>query len=224
MLVFLPFILIPPLFGQQAVAVTFFFLKTWSWLLSRLIFVEYRFSGQQQLRKFHPCIYVSNHTSFLDLPGLAIAIPGQFRPLAKKELLRIPVFGWVVSSATIVVDRSSPESRSQSLVNLRNILKLGIPALIFPEGTQNRTGQLLQPFKDGAFRMAIETMVPLIPVAISGAGSLMPPGKFSIRPGKIQIQFGEPIMPDALRELSVAELRSLAFDRIEAMLLNPTLT
>lgn len=218
MLVFLPFILIPPFFGHRAAAITFFFLKSWSWLLSKLIFVDYRISGDQQLRKYHPCIYVSNHTSFLDLPGLSIGIPGQFRPLAKKELLRIPVFGLVVACATIVVDRSSPESRSQSLINLKNVLKHGIPALIFPEGTQNRTDQLLQPFKDGAFRMALETMVPVFPVAISGAGKLMPPGKFSIRPGNIEIQFGDPIMPDSFRELSVQELRSVAFEKIEEML------
>ena len=220
MLAFLPFILLPPLFGHRAAAVTFLFLKIWSWLLSKLIFVHYEIRGNHHLKRFHPCIYVSNHTSFLDLPGLSIAIPGQFRPLAKKELLKIPVFGWVVACATIVVDRSSAESRSQSLINLKKILKMDIPALIFPEGTQNRSEQLLQPFKDGAFRMALETMVPVIPVAISGAGTLMPPGKFSIRPGKIYIEFGEPILPENFKDMQVADLNTLTFERIRSMLIS----
>jgi len=165
-------------------------------------------------------IYVSNHTSFLDIPGLSLAIPGQFRPLAKKELLKIPIFGWIVSAVTIVVDRSSPESRNRSLLQMKRLLQWGVPVLIFPEGTQNRTNELLQPFKDGAFRIALETQVPIIPVAIRGAGKLMPPGKFLVKPGHIQVDFGDPIWPNQYQNLSVKELKDLTFNRLFRMLQN----
>ena len=220
MLIFLPFILIPPLFGHRGTGFTFYFLKVWCWLFSKISFINYRIAGTEKLIKNQPYIYVSNHTSFLDLPGLCLAIPGQFRPLAKKELLSIPVFGWVVNAVTVVVDRSSPESRNQSLLNLIRILKLGIPALIFPEGTQNRTDQILQPFKDGAFRMALETQAPIVPIAINGAAELLPPGTFSARPGIIHIQIGEPVLPVSYQGMSVQDLKALTFERMKEMLLD----
>jgi 1-acyl-sn-glycerol-3-phosphate acyltransferase len=218
LLLFLPFLLIPPMLGPRVAAIAYLFLKIWSWLFSKLTFIRYRIHGLGQHKNGLPCIYVSNHTSFLDLPGLSLAIPGQFRPLAKKELLKIPVFGWVVGVVTIIVDRTDAESRVNSLKNMIRILQMGIPALVFPEGTQNRTGQLLQPFKDGAFRMALETNVPVIPVVIKGAGILMPPGKMSIRPGLIHIQFGTPINPDFFASMSASELKKYTFEIMERML------
>jgi 1-acyl-sn-glycerol-3-phosphate acyltransferase len=218
LLFFLPFLLVPPLFGLRATAITYLFLKIWSWVFSKLNFIQYRIEGVGELKKGSPCIYVSNHTSFLDLPGLSLAIPGQFRPLAKKELLKIPVFGWVVGVVTIIVDRSDAESRISSLKNMIRTLQMGIPALIFPEGTQNRTDKLLQPFKDGAFRMAMETKVPVVPVVIKGAGALMPPGKFSVRPGTIHLKFGRPVEPEVFASMSISELKDYTYKLMERML------
>src|SRR5204863_6545461 len=127
-----------------------FFLDLWSRIFSLLTFIRYRFYGNGKLDRSKAYIYISNHTSFLDLPGIRMIIPGQFRPLAKKELLKIPVFGWIARTATIIVDRSSPESRKKSIDKLKNYLKQGISILIFAEGTQNRTKEILQPFHDGA--------------------------------------------------------------------------
>src|SRR5690606_10469658 len=124
----------------------------------------------ENFRKGQTYIYVSNHTSFLDIPGLTMLLPGQFRPLAKKELLKIPVFGWIAQSAAIIVDRSSPESRKKSIDRLKNFLNAGISILIFAEGTQNRTANILQPFKDGAFRIAVDTQHPVLPIVVLGAG------------------------------------------------------
>lgn len=220
MLLFLPFILIPPFFGKRAVALTYIFLKIWSWFISRLMIIRYHIYGAEKLTKKMACIYVANHTSFLDLPGLSLTIPGQFRPLAKKELLNIPIFGLVVAAATIVVNRSDPESRSRSLKKLTSTIQSGIPALIFPEGTQNRGTQMLQPFKDGAFKIALETGAPIIPITIKGARELMPPGKFSIWPGAVQIQVGDAISAEQYKGYSVEELKKLTFDKMLGMLLS----
>lgn len=219
MLLFLPFFLLPPLFGQGGLRITYFFLRLWSWIFSKLNFIPYAIEGKENLSTSKSFIVVSNHTSFLDLPGICLALPGQFRPLAKTELKRIPVFGWIASTATIMVDRSSSKSRMKSMNELLKTLANGISVLIFAEGTQNRTTAMLQPFKDGAFKLAIETGASILPVVISGAGKLMPPGKFFIQPGKIRIRIGAPIAIDS--QLSkIDTLKQETFKKMSEMLLD----
>ncbi|MBN8577263.1 MAG: 1-acyl-sn-glycerol-3-phosphate acyltransferase [Cytophagales bacterium] len=217
MLVFLPGIILPAFFGQHAVAVTYFFMKAWSWVFSMLTFIRYEMVGRENIVPGKAYIYVSNHTSFLDLPGIAMTIRGQFRPLAKKELLKLPVFGWITRATCVVVDRSNNESRKKSLERLKEILNMGINILVFPEGTQNRSQQLLQPFKDGAFRIAADTQKPLLPMVVIGAGKLMPPGTIKLRPGKIQIKVGPEIPVTA--EEDTRALKEKVYNKLEAMLL-----
>ncbi|MCG8391284.1 MAG: 1-acyl-sn-glycerol-3-phosphate acyltransferase, partial [Cytophagales bacterium] len=107
MLIILPVMVLPGLFGQKYGNITYFGLWLWSWIFSLLTFIRYEVIGAENVDKKTSYIYASNHTSFLDLPGLRIAIPTQFRPLAKKELLKIPVFGLIVRVACVVVDRTN---------------------------------------------------------------------------------------------------------------------
>lgn len=145
-------------------------------------------------------------------------IPGQFRPLAKKELLKIPVFGWIAKAATIIVDRSSPESRKKSIDRLKQFLKQGISILIFAEGTQNRSKELLQPFHDGAFRIAIDTQRPILPLVVIGAGKLMPPSTINLRPGKIRIYVGDEISTEGLTGTEVQALKEKTFKAMEDLI------
>ena len=214
MIVLLPGIVLPFFFGQRFGYVGYAFLALWSWIFSKLTFIRYAFYGKENFTRGKAYIYVSNHTSFLDIPGLMMLIPGQVRPLAKKELLKIPVFGWIASSAAIIVDRSSPESRKKSIDRLKAFLKDGISILIFAEGTQNRSRNLLQPFKDGAFRIAVDTQQPILPIVILGAGPLMPPGTIDLKPGLIRIYVGKEI---PTRGLSVEEVRVLKQRTFDAM-------
>ena len=215
MIILLPFFLIPTVFGDRGVRVTYSFLRFWSWVFSKLNLIPYEIIGKKNIDSGKSYIYVSNHTSFLDIPGLCLALPGQFRPLAKKELLKIPVFGWIARTATVIVDRSSHDSRVKSLEKLTRILSKGISVLIFPEGTQNRSDNLLQPFKDGAFRIALETQQPILPIMIMGAGKLMPPGKFQIFPGKIKIVIGEEIPTHKYATKDIAQLKSEVFNAMK---------
>lgn len=216
MLLFLPGIVVPAFFGPRAVAVTYFFMKSWSWVFSMLTFIRYDIIGRDHIDRSKAYIYVSNHTSFLDLPGIAMTIKGQFRPLAKKELLKLPVFGWITRATCVVVDRSNNESRKKSINHLKEILNLGINILIFPEGTQNRTKEILQPFKDGAFRIAVDTQKPLLPLVVIGAGKLMPPGTIRLRPGLIRIYVGKeiPVNPDQ----DTQALRTQTYEIMNAMI------
>jgi 1-acyl-sn-glycerol-3-phosphate acyltransferase len=218
MVLFLPGFLIPALFGEKGVRVTYFFLRLWSWIFSKLNFIRYEITGRENIEQGKTYIYVSNHTSFLDIPGICLALPGQFRPLAKKELLKIPIFGWIATAATVIVDRSNHDSRVKSLEKLVNTLAHGISILIFPEGTQNRSNELLQPFKDGAFRIALETKQPLLPIMITGAGKLMPPGKFEIHPGKIRVVVGKEISTTAYSVKDIQILKANVFQDMRGLI------
>lgn len=184
-----------------------------------LTFIRYEFYGKENFRKDQSYIYVSNHTSFLDLPGITMTIPGEFRPMAKKELLKIPLFGWIARGATVIVDRSSGESKKKSLDKLKAVLLQGISILLFAEGTQNRTREIMQPFKDGAFRLAIDTQQPILPMVVIGAGKLMPPGTVNLRPGLIKIIVAPEIPIEGLTSSDLPSLKQKTFDVMKEMIL-----
>jgi 1-acyl-sn-glycerol-3-phosphate acyltransferase len=215
MIILLPGILFPFLLGARFTWIGYAFLWLWSWIFSKLTFIRYQFYGKMNIGRGKSYIYVSNHTSFLDIPGLRLLIPGEFRPIAKRELLKIPVFGFIVKAATVVVDRGNHESRKKSIEYAKRILNQGISMLIFAEGTQNRTKEILQPFKDGAFRIAIDTQTPVLPVVVIGAGRLMPPGTLRMLPGTIKIIAGKAI--DSTKT-DASSLKQQTFSVMEKMI------
>ena len=138
--------------------------------------------------------------------------------MAKKELLKIPVFGWIARGACVIVDRSSSESKKKSLDKLKETLEHGISILLFAEGTQNRSKEPLQPFKDGAFRIAIDTQKPILPMVVVGAGKLMPPGTIEMRPGLIKIFVGPEISVADLSTDNTQSLKQKTYDVMKAMI------
>jgi len=128
------------------------------------------------------------------------------------------MFGWIAKSAAIIVDRSSPESRKKSVDILKGFLKSGFSILIFAEGTQNRTQEILQPFHDGAFRIAIDTQQPVLPIVLIGAGRLMPPGTINLRPGRVRIYVGNQIETAGLTTESTRTLKQQTFDVMKEMI------
>lgn len=145
-------------------------------------------------------------------------IPGEKKPLAKKELLKIPVFGWIAKSAAVIVDRSSGESRKKSMDKLKKILADGTSILLFAEGTQNRSKEPLQPFKDGAFRIAIDTQQPILPMVVVGAGPLMPPGTIRLKPGKVKIIVAPEIPTEGLTTDDQHRLKQQTFGIMKGMI------
>lgn len=220
MFLYLPGILIPFLLGEKHGTVGYKFLKLWSWTFSKLNFIPYQILGRENIQPGKSYIYISNHTSYLDIPGVCLTVPTQIRPLAKKELQKLPIFGWIVKPACVVVDRSSVESRKKSMTHLKEVLKRGISILVFPEGTQNRTREPLQPFFDGAFRIAIETQQPILPMVILNAGNLMPAGTFQARPGKVRIVVSPEISTSGLTLNDTQKLKQLTFERMQELIAN----
>jgi 1-acyl-sn-glycerol-3-phosphate acyltransferase len=142
------------------------------------------------------------------------------RAIGKKELSRIPIFGFITSRVAVWVDRKDTESRKKSVERLLNILEKGISIVVAPEGTRNNTDQTLLPFQKGAFRIAVETGIPIMPMAVIGAEKIMKRGSILLKPGKIKVYFSSPIDPKPFQyEEGYFDLRDKCFNRLEAMIL-----
>lgn len=220
MLVFFLFLMPVQLFpGKAAHAASNFLLRTWSSLWSAICGLRFRQKGRKDVDTKQTAVIVTNHTSFLDTAGVYKIIRHRFKTLAKKSLLKIPVLGLIFRTSGIMVDRSSKESRNQSFERMVNAIKSGTSVLIFPEGTQNRTEFLLKDFYDGAFRLAIETGVPVLPVVGWDAKYLLPQAQISkIRPGIVTYYFLKPISTEGLTEADVPALRDRVFKLISDQL------
>lgn len=142
-----------------------------------------------------PAIYVSNHESALDVWALLRAIPRNLRFIAKKELFRIPVFGWYLRLARFVaVDRRDHAQAVQALTRAGEIVRAGTSLVVFPEGTRSPDGRV-QPFKKGPFVVAMEARVPVVPIAIAGAFALSPKQRLEVHRGTIHVAVGEAVLP-----------------------------
>lgn len=150
-------------------------------------------TGAEQVPTDRPCIYVSNHQSTIDIPTLFIALPVEFRFVAKHSLKYVPVLGWYMSLAKFVfIDRSNHKRALKSLEAAAAQVRGGSSIVMFPEGTRSETRAIL-PFKKGPFALAMAAKVPLVPVAIEGSGQLMPKDSWNITPGPIRVAIGAPI-------------------------------
>lgn len=206
---------------RHAVAVSIrynnIFVTIWGFLMG----IRYKVVGVEQLDKRQAYIFASNHTSTLDVMIINAAIWQPFSPLAKKELKKIPLLGYVFSKVSVMVDRSSAESRRQSVFALQEVVKQNISILLFPEGTRNKTGQPpLLPFKSGAIRIALETDRPIVPMAIVGTRRVMPNDKPPLKPGTIYCYFGKPIEVAGIEmtEENIDLLRDKVFGAINQLL------
>jgi len=143
-----------------------------------------------------PHVLVSNHISGYDVFAIAGVMPGPFAFVAKKELERIPVFGMSWKAAGhISIDRSDRQKAIESLRRAgEQMRREGTTVIIFPEGTRSRTGEL-QPFKKGAFVLAMDAGVSIVPVVVRGSDEIQKPGALRIVPRTIHLYFGRPVDP-----------------------------
>ena len=166
-----------------------------------------------------PKVLVSNHVSFYDVFALAAIVPVPYAFVAKKELERVPFFGTAWKAAGhISIDRSDRASAIQSLRRAgQSIREQRSTVIIFPEGTRSLTGDLL-PFKKGAFTLAVEAAVPVVPVIVRGSAEIQRPGSVRIRPQPIHVHFGEPLDPGAYADSGIESLTHAVRARMQEML------
>lgn len=167
--------------------------RLWSRLVLWTSRVRWESSVDPALDPTQPCVYAANHQSQFDIPALVLAMPADFRMVAKRSLAHVPIFGWALKLAGFVfIDRSDRESAIQTLDQAAKRLHRGTSIVVFAEGTRSRDGTLL-PFKRGGFVMALKACVPVVPVTIHGGGAILPKGSLWIRPGSIRVHFGAPV-------------------------------
>jgi 1-acyl-sn-glycerol-3-phosphate acyltransferase len=161
-------------------------------------------------------IFAANHTSSADAPAIVWSIPRRIAILLKRSLFEWPIVGQAFHLAHFVpVDRFNRESAIGSLEKATESLRQGQSFLIYPEGTRSPDGRLQQ-FKKGAVVMAIKSGVPIVPVACSGAHRVMKKRKLNIYPGKIVVEFLEPIDPTEYTMERREELNERLHDALAA--------
>lgn len=140
-----------------------------------------------------PWVVLCNHQSLFDIPALVLTLRRPFRIVAKRELFRIPIFGWVLRmSGFIGIDRSRRDRAIASMGQGGRVLREGRHLVVFVEGTRSRDGNL-GPLKKGAFHVAQQSGVDLLPITFSGSRGVLPRQGYVPRPGIIDVQVGEPL-------------------------------
>lgn len=166
----------------------------WMQIFMNLVFCPVKRKGKHHFEKGKNYVVVINHNSFVDIPVSSPWVPGPNKTLAKIDMMKIPIFNIIYRSGSILVDRSSPESRAMSYVKMAETLKDGIHLTLYPEGTRNKTNQPLQPFHDGAFKTAIANQKDIIPGILFNTRNILPgKPKFWAWPHVIRFEFLPPI-------------------------------
>lgn len=167
----------------------------------------FRVRGRKKIRDRSPSIIVSNHQSFLDILAL-YALYRQYKFVSKKEAFHLPIIGWLmVLNQYIPLRRGSAESIQRMMKEVRKNIEKGSSILMFPEGTRNRKPEKLLPFREGAFTMAIQNRVPIVPVVLYGTGFTIPKGQLFIqKKQRIIMQVMDPIPYDRIRSMKAREV------------------
>ncbi len=162
--------------------------------------------GLQHIEPQQSYVVVANHQSTYDILLIYGYLPLDFKWVMKIELRKVPFVGFACEKmGHIYVDRRNRKASILAMQEAKDKLVGGNSVVFFPEGTRSNGAHLL-PFKKGAFRMARDLQLPILPVSISGADYILPSGGLKIRPGKITMSFHQPISVDQINQSTDSEI------------------
>ena len=189
--------------------------KCWCWFL----FVKVEVRGKENIDKNTSYVFVANHQGAYDIFTIYGYLGHNFKWMMKKSLEKIPFVGMACKySEQIMVDRSSPMAMARSVVDARKRLCNGMSLVVFPEGTRTIDGKML-PFKKGAFKLAMDFKLPLVPITIDGAYKVLPrTSKFDVKYGKIILTVHRPIMPVTEGKADLAAVMKETYNAIQSAL------
>jgi len=171
--------------------------RIWTWLIFRTCGIKDEIEGLEHLKGLDSFILVANHKSLVDILAVFRLMPGEVRFVAKREIMKVPVFGYTMANCgNIVIDR---QSGGRAIRHALAAQREGYNICFFAEG-HRFNDDLIHEFNDGAAWLAIATKQPCVPLAISGTGALMPRGSIFVRPGqRIRLSLGAPILTAGMR-------------------------
>lgn len=157
-------------------------------------------TGLENFNKDKTYVFVSNHASQYDIVVLQKIIPNRMAMIFKKELVKIPFFGWQLAMGPyVMIDRGNYEKALKSIDEAKEKMqKQNISIVVFAEGTRSKTGEI-KPFKRGAFRLATQVGYPIIPTTIVDSNKIMPKGTYKLRRGTIKVHFDKPILANGIK-------------------------
>ncbi|HRH57284.1 MAG TPA: lysophospholipid acyltransferase family protein [Chitinophagales bacterium] len=188
-------------------------------LWSVVVGMRYKIKGLENIDKEQTYVVVVNHVNAADMMATAYGQRVPAKPLVKRELTLIPGLGQLFSLMCLPVDRSSKEARHASKVRMLSELKQGISVLIFPEGTRNRTKNPLIPFFDGAFELAIDAQVPVLPVVLSNIRHINKVDTLLVQPGTMEITHLPPVNTKGMLPEQLEALKQTVYSKMESFLL-----
>ena len=195
-------------------------MRRWCQQSIRALDIDIDAAGVENVPSGTSFVYCSNHQSMLDILVLGAVLPGDFKWAAKRELMRIPFLGWHLRLAGHVpVDRGKgPKAALEIIERFVEVLRVGKPLLVFPEGTRSADG-VLKAFKLGGFVAAVRANKPVVPVMLDGSCRLMDNGSIGSQ-RHVKVRVGRPIMPKLEGDESdrVDDLRARTYASIADML------
>jgi 1-acyl-sn-glycerol-3-phosphate acyltransferase len=182
----------------------------------RLIGCRLSVQGLENLPRRGPALLVCNHASYADVPALLALLPREMRFVAKKEVRRWPLVGLFVRRAGhLTVDRYDVERGKTDVERVSRAVQGGDAVLVFPEATFTRAAGL-RPFRLGAFKTAVDTGTPVVPLALRGTRRVLRDGALLPRPGRVHLWVGEPIAAEGSGWKAVVRLRDRVAEAIAA--------
>jgi len=192
--------------------------KVWAPWILRGVLVRLEVADLSGIDLTKPCFFAANHQSWVDIPALFAALPVPLLFVAKRELGRVPFLGWFMKGmGMVLIDRDDRKDAVRSVAAVAECLRQGWCLLTFPEGTRAVDGRV-QRFKSAAFAAVIEAGVPVVPVALEGAGRVLARGSLKGRPGRVRVAFVEPIPTAGLAREDRAALARRTQRAVETLL------
>ena len=174
--------------------------------------------GEELIPKDQAVLYIANHTGIFDVILCYARVPDRTGFISKKEWRKIPLLGvWMNKLYCIFLNRDSIKDGMKMILTSIDHVKNGISVFIFPEGTRSRDGEF-HDFHPGSFKIATKSGCPIVPVAITGSAAIFEDHKPFIRPGRVVITYGKPVVPGELSSEDQKRISSIVHDDIAQML------
>ncbi|BAH05927.1 lysophospholipid acyltransferase family protein [Clostridium kluyveri] len=184
-------------------------LKKWADFILKLIGAKIELKGVENIPK-SPCLFVSNHQGFLDIPIIVHSVDRTVGFIAKKEIIKFKLIAyWMKQIKCVFIDRESIRESMKSINKAIQILKSGHSMVIFPEGTRSK-GPRIGEFKKGSLKLALKAKVPIVPIAIDGSYKLREGNKYSIvKSAEVKVTICKPIYTDRLSKEELSDISNI---------------